>query len=257
MAARILFGCRTVGWSPVARTARPRPSGRPGFRVRCPLGHRFGPARALAAGIRRIHGLFYASADGAAAEAGVAHRPPPAEVQHALGLRRERRKSSRGEHSRQSEHRRSPAIVAMCQAAARGGGGDDAGVLAPERRLRYLPGHHLGHWRMCSQPYRPPVASLPVASLPVASLQLWFDPLPLLLANLPPAGDAGDVAGVGDAAAGLRRPAMTGRPDRRRPGCPRRLRPAFRALHSMWERWADRRKNAASGRFLDRRFDFG
>jgi hypothetical protein len=94
-------------------------------------------------------------------------------------------------------------------------------------------------------------------SFPVAPLQVWFDPLPLLLANLPSAGVGGDVACVGGAAAELRRPAVTGRLDRHRPGCRRRLRPAFRALHSMmWERWADRRKNAASGRFLERRFDF-
>jgi hypothetical protein len=49
---------------------------------------------------------------------------------------------------------------------------------------------------------------------------------------------------------------MTGRWHWRPPEPRRWLRSAFLSLHLAVERWADRRKNAASGRFLERRYDF-
>ena len=159
--------------------------------------------------------LVCAPADGAGGGDGVAHRPPRRRAEPASSLRREWPSSGPGDRSRRPGYRRSPAIVATSRAAARDGGGDDAGVLAPERR----PGHQLPRrQRACAESYRPPVASL----------QVWFASLPLLLAKLRPAGVDGGVAGAGGAAAELRRLAMTGRPDWRRP---RRLRPALRSLH--------------------------
>jgi hypothetical protein len=107
--------------------------------------------------------------------------------------------------------------------------------LAPERRPGYPPGYLPGHQCACPESDRPPVAFL----------QVWFDPLALLPARLPPAG--GGVDGAGGVAAGLRRLAMRGRSDWRHPERPRRLRSGFRSLHSPWERLEDRRKNAASG----------
>jgi hypothetical protein len=76
--------------------------------------------------------------------------------------------------------------------------------------------------------------------------------MPLFLAKLAQVG-GGDAAADG-AAGRIRCLETRGQGDWRRPERQRRLRSAYRSLHLAWERWADRRKNAASGRFLVRRY---
>jgi len=90
LAARLPCSCRGVAWAPVARTTGPGPPDRPRLRLRCTLGNRDGPARALAAGIRLVHETWSTRrATAPAAGSGVAHRLSRRRAEPASSLRRE------------------------------------------------------------------------------------------------------------------------------------------------------------------------
>ena len=222
--ARVVAGC-AEGRSAARRSSRVR-RGRPprqSFRIRLGFGFRH----------RGEQRLPCAAVGGAGDVGDGAHGPHWAAAAIAPSFPQEQRSSGPPEYSRRLGHRRPPAIVATLPRAPGPGGADDDGGEA------LAPGHRGAH--------------PPLDRPGLASLRGGLYRQPARLANLPSAGVAGGVAGVGAAADRVRHLAMRRRRDRHRPGRPRGLHSAFGSLHLPWERSADRRKNAASGRFLERR----